>query len=400
MTETAIAKKSEELKFAELLQQRLHQFPQLMARYMTPEKVAQLALMAVLKTPGLRECSALSILNGFITCAKLGIDPTRGNTALVPFKNKYSGHKEAVLIIGYDALIDLATRDGRIEAIMPYLVYRGDEFGQDFGEQILTHKPTHTAEQETDDNIICAYAIAWLKSGRRLWKYVSRKEIEKTRSQSRAKDDGPWVTHFPQMCLKTAVRRLISYLPRNPELAEAMEIESRSESGGTYPISDIDILLPASEPPVDALAPGRHQPEKNGKEEKKFDPDEFGPGGYAPPPDSKPETPPVAPPESPHPSDKLCDLNDRAPLSEYLLLQDQSFLAEGAKEPFELIFNIAVDWQTQKSRTTAQRFQEICLGAGADDKLSLAGQTALVLQTIANQLMVETKPKKSSGKLL
>jgi hypothetical protein len=154
----------------------------------------------------------------------------------------------------------------------------------------------------------------------------------------------------------------------------------------------------------DPLAPGRHQPEKNSKEEKKPEPSPVSADAPPPDPQFKPEPPPVAPPEPPRPSDKLADLNEKSPtgLVDWLLLQNHSFVAEEAKENFSLIFTVAVDWSAQKARVTAKRFLEICFEAGADEKLSLAGQKPVVLAEIATRLMTETKPKpkKTNGKLL
>lgn len=159
----------------------------------------------------------------------------------------------------------------------------------------------------------------------------------------------------------------------------------------------------------DPLAPGRHQPEKKEKGPEAgaaSKPDPATPVSSSPLPDPqfKPETPPVAPPEPPHPSDKLADLNEKSPtgLIDWLLLQNHSFVAEDAQEAFSQIFTIAVDWQIQKPRITSERFLEICSEAGASDLLSLAGQHPAVLKKIAERLMLEVKPEsaKGSGKLL
>lgn len=145
----------------------------------------------------------------------------------------------------------------------------------------------------------------------------------------------------------------------------------------------------------DPLGPGRHRPEKTGKEEEKPK-SETAPADL-PPPEFKPETPPITPPEPPPPNNRLCDLNEKAPLLEYLPLQNQEGLGENIKEDFKLIVAIA-----QQGKVSGTKFLEVCDTAGAAMLLPLTKQTPAVLAEIANRLSAETKPKsaKGSGKLL
>lgn len=152
----------------------------------------------------------------------------------------------------------------------------------------------------------------------------------------------------------------------------------------------------------DVLAPGRHRPEKAGKEEKKPESKTTVPEGGSgdsssiPAPQPKPETPPVESPKPPHPNDKLCYLNEKAPLFEYLLLQNQKGLSEDAKQSLSVLFGIA-----QQGKVSSHKFLEVCFAAGADENLSLSEQKPAVLAEIVTKLMLEVKPtKRKNGKLL
>ncbi len=69
---------------------------------------------------------------------------------------------------------------------------------------------------------------------------MSRMELDRIRSLSPAAKSGPWVNHFDEMCKKTVVRRLVKYLPLSVELAQALAVEDRAESGEEYEILDVD----------------------------------------------------------------------------------------------------------------------------------------------------------------
>lgn len=55
----------------------------------------------------------------------------------------------------------------------------------------------------------------------------ARKQIELVRAQSKAGNNGPWVTHWEEMAKKTAIRRLFKYLPVSIEIQRAVSMDEK-----------------------------------------------------------------------------------------------------------------------------------------------------------------------------
>ena len=53
----------------------------------------------------------------------------------------------------------------------------------------------------------------------------------KVRDSSKAKNDGPWQTHFEEMAKKTVARRLFKYLPVSIEALTAVGLDERADAG-------------------------------------------------------------------------------------------------------------------------------------------------------------------------
>lgn len=192
-------------------------------RNVAPDRLIRMAMLSVSKNADLRKCTPESILLSVCDAAALGLDcgGALGQAYLVPFKST------ATLIVGYRGMIALARKSGEIATIYSHCVRAGDEFTYELGlEQTLRHKPGDSVD---DRHITHAYAVAKFKDGSYQVEVMSRAEIEKHRARSMAKDNGPWVTDYAEMCKKTVVRRLCKYLPMTAEAAELIDKSDRSE---------------------------------------------------------------------------------------------------------------------------------------------------------------------------
>lgn len=211
-------------------------------KHMHADRLVRIALQAASRNPTLLECTRNSFVLALVSAAQLGLEAggLLGSAYLVPYRNK-GGAYEVQLITGYRGLIDLARRSGQIRKIEARLVFMGDEFRLDYGADQITHVPqvpvsveAETGEHEHDANsILGAYAVATMMDGTRQFEFMSRREIDRIRQRSKAAESGPWVTDFAEMARKTAVRRLVKYLPLSPDLARVLEIEDNAERGGS-----------------------------------------------------------------------------------------------------------------------------------------------------------------------
>lgn len=188
-----------------------------------PDRLIRMAMLSISKNHDLRKCSPSSVLLAVCDAASLGLDcgGASGQAYLVPFKTT------ATLIIGYRGMIALARKSGEIATITSHVVRAGDEFRYELGlNETLVHKP---GESVDDRHVTHAYAVAKFKDGSHQLEVMARAEIEKHRARSMAKDNGPWVTDYAEMCKKTVLRRLCKLLPMTPEAAEAIDKSDRNE---------------------------------------------------------------------------------------------------------------------------------------------------------------------------
>lgn len=237
----AITPKARMETLRSLLEAAKPSMSQVVPKHVTPERLVKLALVAASRTPLLLSCEPKSIVQGVMTAAQLGLDcgGVLGSAYLVPFKNqKQGGRYEAQLIVGYRGLVDLARRSGEIETIEAHVVYAHDSFEVAFGlDPILRHVPCLTGEHGEP---VLVYAIARLKDGGRQVEVMTRAEIERIRSRSRAGSSGPWVTDWSEMARKTVVRRLCKYLPLSPELADALVADEKVEGSASVELVPVE----------------------------------------------------------------------------------------------------------------------------------------------------------------
>lgn len=92
-------------------------------------------------------------------------------------------------------MIDLARRSGQIASLSARVVREGDEFNFEFG---LDEKLIHRPGENEDAPVTHVYAVARLKDGGTQFEVMTRKQIELVRSQSKAGNNGPWVTHWEE----------------------------------------------------------------------------------------------------------------------------------------------------------------------------------------------------------
>lgn len=236
---TAMTQRPNGRTLADLLESRKPAMQAVLPRHLTAERLIKIAMVAVSKTPRLMECAPETVLQSVMTAAQLGLDcgGALGQAYLVPFKRntkdengRWQSRYECQLILGYRGMIDLARRSGQISSIEARVVWENDTFELEYGiETSMKHKPVLDGDP---GDLRLVYAVAHLKDGGTQIEIMTRAQIDAVRRRSKAGDDGPWVTDYPEMARKTVVKRLFKYLPVSVELAEAIERENEAEFDG------------------------------------------------------------------------------------------------------------------------------------------------------------------------
>jgi recombination protein RecT len=214
------------------------------------ERFMRLLLTAANTNPELFQCDPRSFLAAGVAAAQLGLEPNdaRGLAYLLPFNDKRRG-KIVQLIIGYKGMLDLARRSGMVSSINAFPVFRGDTFTYSLGlDPSLDHIPCDGDENPAD--LTHVYAVAKVQ-GEPQFVVMTRRQVDKVMAQSPGarSNRSPWTTHYTEMALKTALRRLCKWLPQTVELARADEADGRDLSftnlgdiGHSVDPNDADII--------------------------------------------------------------------------------------------------------------------------------------------------------------
>lgn len=268
--------------FAELFKAKSKNLAGLIPKHLTPERVAKIAISALMRQPKLLECKPETVWFQVAQAATLGLEVNLlGGAYLVPFKNK-NGGTDCQLIVGYQGLIDLARRSGNIESIEARVVYKNDKFEIEHGlTPTLKHIPCLDGEPGP---MRLVYAIAWLKDGGKQVEVMTKTEVDAIRRRSKAANNGPWVTDYDEMARKTVVRRLAKYLPKSIEMAQAMTLEDAGENGEP-PLAGLDIeddavladvnVVPDEESETDRLKSEMRTRQKGAKDDAPIVDDDF-----------------------------------------------------------------------------------------------------------------------------
>ena len=168
---------------------------------------AQQQIMKTSYTAGVAQENLNSLKAAIMNVAAIGIslNPALQHAYLVP------RDKKICLDISFRGLVKLATESGAITWAKAELVFEKDAFAY----RGPSTAPTHEADVFGDRGALKGgYVIAKLPDGEVLIDVMSVAEIHKVRDTSKAKDKGPWVDWYHEMCKKTLIKRAYKSWPQ------------------------------------------------------------------------------------------------------------------------------------------------------------------------------------------
>lgn len=226
-------------------------------KHLTPERMIQVAMAAMGRTPELLDCTPASIIQSVMTASELGLDlnPVMGHGAIIPRKNK--GSMVAQFQPMYKGFLDLCYRSGRVTLVDGHIVHENDEFRYSFGlKPDLHHQPAVGGRGKK----VGAYVVAHVKGMAPVFHYMSRADIEAHRNRySKAWNSSvsPWAkfhetepSESDGMWLKTVFLQLCRWLPKSTEMAnleKAVHVDYEVETGDNIweavatPTAEVDI---------------------------------------------------------------------------------------------------------------------------------------------------------------
>ncbi len=245
-------------------------------KYLTAERITKMILLAATRQPKLFDCTPRSFLDACVKSAELGLDfgGATGQAYLVPFRNGplSKKHNRTVLdctfIPGYQGLIELCYRGGSATYVDAQLVYQKDKFKYNLGsEPRIVFEPN--LDEEDRGDVKCAFAAIRLKdSPYPKLEIMTKKQLLAIKDRSKAKDSGPWQTDEPEMMRKTVLRRALKYIPKTPEIEQALEADNQLYDIGLPSNHEAGLGVDALKERIDRQQRAKDEPERFRKAKK------------------------------------------------------------------------------------------------------------------------------------
>ena len=188
------------------------------------------AISEVQKSEYLQQATASSVLGSIMLAAqlKLEIGPALGHFWLTPRKDH--GQWTCLPIVGYQGLIELAYRSGRVLKIETFVVRKGDlfEYGANSERgRYFDWKPADFDQSREWTDVVVTAQIA---GGGVVWETLPKEKILARRPAGWEK--GPWKSNEVEMARKTLVREVAPYLPKSTEFGLAVQVTRQVEEEG------------------------------------------------------------------------------------------------------------------------------------------------------------------------
>lgn len=197
------------------------------------------AISEISKSPSLQNATAESVLGSVMLAAqlKLEIGPALGHFYLTPRQESFKDGDEwrkrwvCLPIVGYQGLIELAYRSGRIAKIETFVIRDGDHFdywADSKGGLQYTWRPADFDNERPWTGVVASASLT--TGGDPIWAYLPKAKILARRPKGWER--GPWKEHEEEMARKTMVREFAPYLPKSTEFSEAVRVTRQVEEQG------------------------------------------------------------------------------------------------------------------------------------------------------------------------
>lgn len=230
-------------------------------KFLTPDRMLRLCVMAVKKTPKLAACDPTTVLGAMMTSAALGLEPNtvQQQAFLIPYNSRRKVGSQWVDVlecqfqIGYRGFLTLAYRSPQIQVMQADAIHEHDAWDHTLGSQTMLRYSKFLRERGA---LIGAFSWARINDQGESACVLPLEEIEKIRGRSEtyralmrgvemAQDEQarnkaelklletPWVMWADDMAAKSAIKKHAKMLPiaSNDALAVASEIDARGEAG-------------------------------------------------------------------------------------------------------------------------------------------------------------------------
>lgn len=218
--------KSPASQFSSKLNEQRESIAKQLPRGIDPDRFIRTAITTVNLNPDLLTCTPASLYASFMQAAKDGLLPDGKEALIQPYNCKISEQgrpdrweKHAQYMPMVRGLIQVMYRTGDVSMVDGVAVYEKDHFEYERGDNPrIVHRPY--MGMEDPGPVIAAYVVIKLTNGEVKREVMTRRDIEKVRDASKAKNGPGWKNWYDQFAIKAVIKRSAKQLPTDSEALE------------------------------------------------------------------------------------------------------------------------------------------------------------------------------------
>ena len=211
------------------------QFRDALPQQIPVERFVRTIVTAVQMQPELLAADRRTLFSSCMKAAQDGLLLDGREAGLSLYNDRKNGGQTVAYLPMVCGIMKKIRQSGEISSIRAHVVYEGDEFEYELGdEERILHRPSLSAQ---GGKPLAAYAIARFKDGDIQREVMSVAQIEKIRLKATGIGKACWTSDWGEMAKKTVIKRLSKRLPSSNDLDQVLQ----SDSGNYEPISEVKV---------------------------------------------------------------------------------------------------------------------------------------------------------------
>jgi recombination protein RecT len=198
------------------------------------DRFVRTIVTAVQMQPELLEADRRTLFSACMKAAQDGLLLDGREAGLSIYNDRKNGGKTVAYLPMVGGILKKIRQSGEISSIRTHVVYQGDEFDFELGDnERIHHKPNLT----NPGNPVAVYAIAKFRDGDIQREVMSHAQVQKIRAKATGIGKACWDSEWGEMAKKTVIRRLAKRLPSSNDLDHVLA----SENASYEPISEVTV---------------------------------------------------------------------------------------------------------------------------------------------------------------
>ena len=187
------------------------------------DRFVRTIVTAVQMQPELLETDRRTLISSCMKAAQDGLMLDGREAGLSVYNDRQKGGKTVAYLPMVGGIMKKIRQSGEISSIRAHVVYQGDEFDFELGDNERIH---HKPNLGTPGNPIAVYAIAKFKDGDIQREVMSLAQVEKIRTKATGIGKACWASQWGEMAKKTVIRRLAKRLPCSNDLDRVLDSDN------------------------------------------------------------------------------------------------------------------------------------------------------------------------------